>query len=293
MFCLTWHQFDPLFINTLYTIDYVPPFHQEFYLDDWSIRYPYSVKERVSFTALLVRDPAIELGKSTPLVIIVIIAGFIKRSFHDLHHGLLGLFFALTFTLMFTDVLKITIGEPRPDMLARCAPSVTTSPAESLLNVAICNGVASIDLQDGFKSFPSGHASYSFAGLGYLSLYLCGKLHIFDHQGHVWKSFLVMVPIMGAILVAISRIMDYRHHPWDVIFGSFLGKSSLSNFFILGLSFGFAAAYFSYHQYYPLLSARDCHVPFEPRHRVKLIPDESTDDTSNADTAALGQHPVS
>ncbi|KAI9284442.1 phosphatidic acid phosphatase type 2/haloperoxidase [Umbelopsis sp. AD052] len=261
-----------IFLAIFLAIDYVPPFHQEFYLDDWSIRYPYSVKERVSFTALLL------ISVLAPLVIIVIIAGFIKRSFHDLHHGLLGLFFALTFTLMFTDVLKITIGEPRPDMLARCAPSVTTSPAESLLNVAICNGVASIDLQDGFKSFPSGHASYSFAGLGYLSLYLCGKLHIFDHQGHVWKSFLVMVPIMGAILVAISRIMDYRHHPWDVIFGSFLG---------------FAAAYFSYHQYYPLLSARDCHVPFEPRHRVKLIPDESTDDTSNADTAALGQHPVS
>ncbi|KAI8580730.1 hypothetical protein K450DRAFT_235671 [Umbelopsis ramanniana AG] len=261
-----------MFLAIFLAIDYVPPFHQEFYLDDWSIRYPYSVKERVSFTALLL------ISVLAPLVIIIIIAGFIKRSFHDLHHGLLGLFFALTFTLMFTDVLKITIGEPRPDMLARCAPSVTTSPVESLLSVAICNGVASIDLQDGFKSFPSGHSSYSFAGLGYLSLYLCGKLHIFDHQGHVWKSFLVMVPLMGAILVAISRIMDYRHHPWDVIFGSLLG---------------FAAAYFSYNQYYPPLHAHDCHVPFEPRHHVKLIPDESTDDTTNADTATVGRNPVS
>jgi len=170
--------------------------------------------------------------------------------------------------MRFYRCFKITIGEPRPDMLARCAPSVTTSPAESLLNVTICNGVANIDLQDGFKSFPSGHSSCkwnmlifmgfynlnrqlgnwhsnilpsvtrkqtcyfphsaaypdSFAGLGFLSLYLCGKLHIFDHKGHVWKSLLVMIPIMGAILVAISRIMDYRHHPWDVIFGSLLGK---------------------------------------------------------------------
>jgi hypothetical protein len=56
---------------------------------------------------------------------------------------------------------------------------------------------------------------------------------------------------------------------------------------------GFAAAYFSYHQYYPPLHAHDCHAPFEPRHHVKLIPDDSTDDTTNADTAALGQNPVS
>ncbi|CAO3665063.1 unnamed protein product [Umbelopsis ramanniana] len=252
---------------------YVPPFHQEFYLDDWSIRYPYSVKERVSFTALLL------ISVLAPLV-----CSYVRYMQEQQERQLMafavqsGLFFALTFTLMFTDVLKITIGEPRPDMLARCAPSVTTSPAESLLNVAICNGVANIDLQDGFKSFPSGHSSYSFAGLGFLSLYLCGKLHIFDHKGHVWKSLLVMIPIMGAILVAISRIMDYRHHPWDVIFGSLLG---------------FAAAYFSYHQYYPPLHAHDCHVPFEPRHHVKLIPDDSTEDTPTAEATTLDQNPVS
>ncbi|KAH8550941.1 phosphatidic acid phosphatase type 2/haloperoxidase [Umbelopsis sp. PMI_123] len=260
-----------VFLIIFLAIDFVPPFHQEFYLDDWSIRYPYSVKERVSFTALLL------ISILAPLVIIVLIAGLIRRSFHDVHHGLLGLFFALTFTLMFTDVLKITIGEPRPDMLARCQPSNTTSPPESLLSIAICNGVANIDLQDGFKSFPSGHSSYSFAGLGYLSLYLCGKLHVFDHQGHVWKGFIVMIPIMGAILVAISRIMDYRHHPWDVIFGSLLG---------------FAAAYFSYHQYYPRLSTKDCHMPFEPRHHVKLIPEEAVDSTANTESAAQNHRSV-
>lgn len=179
----------------------------------------------------------------------------------------------------------------------------------------------------------------SFAGLGFLSLYLCGKLHIFDHKGHVWKSLLVMIPIMGAILVAISRIMDYRHHPWDVIFGSLLGKwnnlhlwiwdsvfsvlhwaecysghgthsyfllDAACAFWICGwnhliltrhrtsfCSLGFAAAYFSYHQYYPPLHAHDCHVPFEPRHHVKLIPDDSTEDTPNAEATTLDQNPVS
>jgi diacylglycerol diphosphate phosphatase / phosphatidate phosphatase len=67
--------------------------------------------------------------------------------------------FVCWYLIVFCGFFKITIGEPRPDLLARCAPSVTNSPSESLLSVAICNGVANIDLQDGFKSFPSGHSS--------------------------------------------------------------------------------------------------------------------------------------
>ncbi|KAJ2959405.1 hypothetical protein NQZ79_g5148 [Umbelopsis isabellina] len=252
-----------IFLVIFLAIDFLPPFHQEFYVDDWSIRYPYSATERVNLTALMI------IAIVAPFVIICLIAGAIKRSFHDLHNGVLGLFFALTFTLMFTDVLKITIGEPRPDMLARCQPAPNTqSPAEALLNISICTTPYDSTFQDGFKSFPSGHSSFSFAGLGYLSLYLCGKLHVFDHKGHVWKGFVVLIPIMGAILVAISRIMDYRHHPWDVVFGGLLG---------------FLAAYFSYHQYYPPLHANDCHLPFEPRHHVKFV-SRPEDETQNAET---------
>ncbi|CAO3686870.1 unnamed protein product [Umbelopsis vinacea] len=251
-----------VFLVIFFAIDYIPPFHQEFYADDWSIRYPYTAKERVPVSALVI------ISVVAPFVIIAFVAIAIKRSFHDLHHGVLGLFFALTFTLMFTDVLKITIGEPRPDMLARCQPSNTSAPPESLLTISVCSNV--LNLQDGFKSFPSGHSSFSFAGLGYLSLYLCGKLHVFDRQGHVWKGFVVMIPLLGAVLVAISRIMDYRHHPWDVVFGGLL-------------------AYFSYHQYYPPLHMKHCHVPIEPRYHVKLVP-EVNDDNAVETEPSLNQH---
>ena len=107
----------------------------------------------------------------------------------------------------------------------------------------------------------------SFAGLGFLSLYLAGKLHLFDHKGHTGKAWISVVPLMAAGkhvficllsywclrhtgLVAISRTMDYRHHWQDVVVGSLLGLS---------------LAWFSYRQYYPPLSHPLSHRPYSPR----------------------------
>ena len=79
----------------------------------------------------------------------------------------------------------------------------------------------------------------SWGGLFFLSLYLAGKLHLFDNRGEVWKVFVVMIPSLGAGLIAVSRIEDARHHPFDVITGSLLGV---------------LCAYVSYRQYFPSLA---------------------------------------
>lgn len=79
----------------------------------------------------------------------------------------------------------------------------------------------------------------SFAGLFFLSLWLSGKLHILDNRGEVWKALVVMVPLLAGTLIAVSRIMDARHHPFDVITGSLLGV---------------ACAWISYRQYFPPIS---------------------------------------
>lgn len=79
----------------------------------------------------------------------------------------------------------------------------------------------------------------SFGGLYYLSLYLAAKLHVLDSKGEVWKSFIVMVPTLAAALVAGSRIMDARHHPFDVLSGSLMG---------------ILVAWGSYRQYFPPVS---------------------------------------
>ncbi|PIA60293.1 hypothetical protein AQUCO_00300059v1 [Aquilegia coerulea] len=143
-----------------------------------------------------------------------------RRDVYDLHHGILGLLFAVFITAVITDAIKNAVGRPRPDFFWRCFPD-GKDVYDSLGNV-ICHGQASV-IKEGHKSFPSGHTSGSFAGLGFLSLYLSGKIKVFDRRGHVWKLCIVILPILLACLVGISRVDDYWHHWQDVFAGGVIG----------------------------------------------------------------------
>ncbi|KAH8700256.1 PAP2 domain protein [Talaromyces proteolyticus] len=242
-----------------YVLDLVQPYHQHFSLDNKSLQYPYAVHERVTI------QEALLISILSPIVIIAIytlvIDGLfshhkpisdrsgrrkltgpyrLKDRLWELNCGILGLLLSQGLAFVITQVLKNAAGKPRPDLIDRCqpAPGSQDLPVFGLSNSTICTGEASL-IKDGFRSWPSGHSSSSFAGLFYLSLYLSGKMHIMDSRGEVWKAILVMIPSLGAALIAVSRIMDARHHPFDVITGSLLGVFT---------------AWASYRQYFPPLS---------------------------------------
>lgn len=63
-----------------------------------------------------------------------------------------------------------------------------------------------------------------FAGLGYLSLYLAGKLSLFDKRGYSSRVFFVLFPQLVAVLIAISRVNDYQHRWVDIIGAAILGE---------------------------------------------------------------------
>ncbi|KAJ1282690.1 hypothetical protein BS78_03G071000 [Paspalum vaginatum] len=114
----------------------------------------------------------------------IFVSVYIARSdVYDLHHATLGVLFAVLITAVFTDVIKTAVGRPRPDFFWRCFPDGKQL-YDQVTGGVICHGEKSF-LTDGRKSFPSGHTSWSFAGLGFLSLYLSGKIKAFDRQGFI------------------------------------------------------------------------------------------------------------
>ncbi|KAL1553615.1 putative lipid phosphate phosphatase 3, chloroplastic [Salvia divinorum] len=143
-----------------------------------------------------------------------------RNDVYDLHHSVLGLLFSVLITGVLTDAIKDAVGRPRPDFFWRCFPDGRDE-YDRWGNV-VCHGKPG-DIKEGHKSFPSGHTSWSFAGLGFLALYMSAKIKCFDRRGHVAKLCIVFLPILAACLVGVSRVDDYWHHWQDVFAGGILG----------------------------------------------------------------------
>ncbi|KAI4097860.1 MAG: hypothetical protein LQ344_000132 [Seirophora lacunosa] len=227
-----------------------------FSLNDIAIQFPHAEVERVPvrynilYSAVL---PFIILILSTTLL-------FPSQSpnrLHKTHVTLLGLLISLLLTSFLTDTFKNAIGRPRPDLLARCKPAKGT-PATKLVTIDVCTEKDHHTLQDGWRSFPSGHSSFAFSGLGYLSLcvsplppfFLTGQLHTLRPRADFLRSLAALAPLVCAALIAVSRCEDYRHDVYDVTVGAALG---------------FTVTYLSYRRYYPSLKTRRCDAPYASR----------------------------
>ncbi|KAJ5186392.1 hypothetical protein N7449_011156 [Penicillium cf. viridicatum] len=187
-------------------------------------------------------------------------AQYIRRKFWEWNVGWMGLALAVASAWTATQGLKALIGKPRPDLLARCDPDLARIAeftvgglgeelrgAATLVSWEICRDRSKSLRIDGFASFPSGHASFSFAGLIYLTLWLCSKFSIafpylprypIENQNHVddeasvrkrgaappvYLMLIAFVPTATACFIATSRWFNYRHHGFDILFGSALG----------------------------------------------------------------------
>jgi diacylglycerol diphosphate phosphatase / phosphatidate phosphatase len=183
-----------------------------------------------------------------PLGIMVLYNAIMRSTSHKHEVSYLSFAIALILTTFITDVIKNAAGRPRPDLLARCNAAPDTKP-NILVTVGVCTETNHHKLHDGWRSFPSGHASFSFAGLGYLSLFLAGQLHVFrSSRGgrDLSRALLCLAPLLGAALIAISRCEDYRHDVYDVCSGAILGST---------------VAYWSYRRHWPKLTSKNCDEP--------------------------------
>lgn len=159
-------------------------------------------------------------------IVVILVYYFIRQDVYDLHHAILGLLFSVLITAVITDAIKDAVGRPRPDFFWRCFPD-GKGVFDTRTTDVLCTGDKSV-IKEGHKSFPSGHTSWSFAGLSFLSWYLSGKIRAFDRKGHVAKLCIVFLPILLAALVGVSRVDDYWHHWQDVFAGGLIGATVAS-----------------------------------------------------------------
>jgi diacylglycerol diphosphate phosphatase/phosphatidate phosphatase len=166
---------------------------------------------------------------------------------HKLHVALLGLVTSLLVASFITDFIKNTVGRPRPDLLARCMPRDGT-PLHELVDWDVCTQTNRFKLDDGFRSFPSGHSSFSWSGLGYLTLFLCGQLGALKRHRGMGRCIVTVLPAIGAGLITISRTQDYRHDVYDVCSGTAIGM---------------LCSWFCYRRYFRPVASAASAIPYE------------------------------
>ena len=199
-----------------------------------------------------------------------------RRKLWEWNTAWMGLGVALAGAFMVTEGLKDVAGKPRPDLLARCIPDLSRvsefhvsglglvyPEAPVVVSSGICQQVDASILRDGFASWPSGHSSFSWAGLFYLTLFLCAKFaiaipflgqHNYSQYQPAYPStfeepqiqdkekssytiparnqaaappvyllIIAFIPIGGALYICLSRYADYRHAGFDIISGAVIG----------------------------------------------------------------------
>lgn len=217
------------------------PFNREFSLSDLGISHPFATIERITDNQLY----GLSIILATVLITLVSLVHYSEQYYkiHFIQISLLGLWLTFSITCVFTDILKVWIGRPRPDFLARCGPKLGT-PMDELVDVSVCSApLGDMYLKDGMKSCPSGHSSVGFSCLGYLSLWLYGQLKAFHRRQPIFKALFASLPLVLATYIALSRLQDYRHHLSDIILGSTLGL---------------AIAIAIYHRFFNNLWDQDC-----------------------------------
>lgn len=193
------------------------PFHRMFSLDDVTLQFPHAKHEQIPVWMLFL------ISYAAPAVVICTVCTILKRKANTLHLSLLALSASTALTVFATALIKNGVGRPRPDLIDRCRPDPTKAIVHGLVDITICTATDSHFLDEGFRSFPSGHSSYAFAGLGFLAFWLAGQVMLFKAPPRAWKSFTCFGPLVAAAMIAVTRTEDYRHHWQDVTVGGLMG----------------------------------------------------------------------
>ncbi|CAH0476691.1 unnamed protein product [Peronospora belbahrii] len=154
----------------------------------------------------------------------------VRVIFHDTRDFLLSLFQSTALATFLTQFTKNITGRFRPSFYDMCKWNYDV----------VWDGVTNLCMdpdgeKEGRKSFPSGHASFAWASLLVLTLYLLGRsrLNSEDRSESTFRGvkkslmmFMCCAPVLLASWIAISRCIDNWHHYSDILAGSVIGAVS-------------------------------------------------------------------
>ena len=177
--------------------------HRPFSLQDPSISYPWS-PDTVSVSVLIIVSLLVPFI-ITAVISLIFIPGptassatpkslIWRRKLWEVNTGWMGLGLSCAVAFMATEGLKNLAGKPRPYAIQGCNPDLnnvdayrigglgnsftTTGATPILVDSGICQERDPATLREIFASWPSGHSSFAFAGLLYLTLFLCAKFAV-------------------------------------------------------------------------------------------------------------------
>lgn len=155
----------------------------------------------------------------------------------------LGLAQAMGVALSGVNTIKVFASRPRPGFFALCnyagyADALSSGDFSSYNSLTVAGAIGDLskcrggttavgsdnNLNDALRSFPSGHAGISFAGLVYLTLALRWALRVRQGAWFTPTAALCSAPMILACWIALTRIHDGKHNPVDIAVGAAIGS---------------------------------------------------------------------
>jgi membrane-associated phospholipid phosphatase len=153
---------------------------------------------------------------------------YIKNYFLIFLGLLIGLGQVILFTQCITNTTKNVLARPRPIFFDQCDYQFYHSNMTAYNELTTFNKLGDytnckINDPDSVRSFPSGHASTSFAGLMF-AFYMIRFIFNTHENFHVnIGNVLSIAPLYLAGWISITRVQDMKHHVDDVLGGVLIG----------------------------------------------------------------------
>ncbi|CAH0724200.1 unnamed protein product, partial [Brenthis ino] len=213
-----WHRV--LFIFLIVEMKVIPGGQVGFQCNDPALSHPYT-GDTINWKWLM------GITMFLPFVVMFIVEKQLDKS-KDVQQNALQWYkeylYGFLINLTIVQSMKFIVGSPRPHFFDTCSPKeALTCETSEFISSYTCTKAYWLSQSD--RSFPSGHTSLAVHAGIFIAYYLHQRAHRLDSRS---IRTIQLLSIFSALFCAVSRMMDHRHHWWDVLAGAGLALPVLA-----------------------------------------------------------------